>query len=105
MSQANVSRAKAIRALKNNNNDIVNAIMVRVHSLTAPGLYKSTQLFNEEPNIDFRSSEFHEADVFILRIERFIGFLGRTLQQMYLNLFLCSLTGIDDVGGPWKSRG
>ena len=30
MSQANVSKAKAIRALKNNNNDIVNAIMVRV---------------------------------------------------------------------------
>merc|ERR1712244_188002 len=27
MSQANVSKAKAIRALKNNNNDIVNAIM------------------------------------------------------------------------------
>lgn len=31
MSQANVSKAKAIRALKNNNNDIVNAIMVREH--------------------------------------------------------------------------
>lgn len=30
MSQANVSRAKAVRALKNNNNDIVNAIMVRL---------------------------------------------------------------------------
>lgn len=29
MSQANVSRAKAVRALKNNNNDIVNAIMVK----------------------------------------------------------------------------
>ena len=29
MSQANVSRAKAIKALKNNQNDIVNAIMVR----------------------------------------------------------------------------
>ena len=28
--QANVSRAKAIRALKNNKNDIVNAIMVRL---------------------------------------------------------------------------
>ena len=28
MSQANVSRAKAVRALKNNSNDIVNAIMV-----------------------------------------------------------------------------
>lgn len=28
MSQANVSRAKAVKALKNNNNDIVNAIMV-----------------------------------------------------------------------------
>lgn len=27
MSQANVSRGKAVRALKNNNNDIVNAIM------------------------------------------------------------------------------
>ncbi len=27
MSQANVSRAKAVRALKNNTNDIVNAIM------------------------------------------------------------------------------
>uniref|UniRef100_A0A8C2EFU0 NAC-A/B domain-containing protein n=1 Tax=Cyprinus carpio TaxID=7962 RepID=A0A8C2EFU0_CYPCA len=33
MSQANVSRAKAVRALKNNNNDIVNAIMVRRVSL------------------------------------------------------------------------
>ena len=29
MAQANVSRAKAMRALKHNNNDIVNAIMVR----------------------------------------------------------------------------
>jgi len=28
--QANVTRAKAIRALKNNSNDIVNAIMVRI---------------------------------------------------------------------------
>ena len=28
MSQANVSRAKAVKALKNNQNDIVNAIMV-----------------------------------------------------------------------------
>uniref|UniRef100_A0A674ESL9 Nascent polypeptide-associated complex subunit alpha n=1 Tax=Salmo trutta TaxID=8032 RepID=A0A674ESL9_SALTR len=33
MSQANVSRAKAVRALKNNNNDIVNAIMHRVPSI------------------------------------------------------------------------
>lgn len=32
MSQANVSRAKAVRALKNNNNDIVNAIMVSLTS-------------------------------------------------------------------------
>jgi NACalpha-BTF3-like transcription factor len=32
MSQANVSRAKAVRALKNNSNDIVNAIMVSVQS-------------------------------------------------------------------------
>lgn len=28
MQQANVSKAKAVAALKNNNNDIVNAIMV-----------------------------------------------------------------------------
>ena len=28
MSQANVTRAKAVKALKNNDNDIVNAIMV-----------------------------------------------------------------------------
>ena len=33
MSQANVSKAKAIKALKNNNNDIVNAIMVRKKTL------------------------------------------------------------------------
>ncbi|KAL4701818.1 hypothetical protein H8959_015822 [Pygathrix nigripes] len=32
MSQANVSRAKAVRALKNNSNDIVNAIMVSVQA-------------------------------------------------------------------------
>lgn len=30
MSQANVKRSKAIKALKNNNNDIVNAIMVSI---------------------------------------------------------------------------
>lgn len=29
MSQANVSRARAVRALRNNQSDIVNAIMVR----------------------------------------------------------------------------
>ena len=28
MSQANVSRSKAVKALRNNSNDIVNAIMV-----------------------------------------------------------------------------
>ncbi len=28
MQQANVTRSKAVKALKNNNNDIVNAIMV-----------------------------------------------------------------------------
>uniref|UniRef100_A0A8C6YLE4 NAC-A/B domain-containing protein n=1 Tax=Nothoprocta perdicaria TaxID=30464 RepID=A0A8C6YLE4_NOTPE len=33
MSQANVSRAKAVRALKNNSNDIVNAIMVSVNAV------------------------------------------------------------------------
>lgn len=32
MSQANVSRAKAVKALKNNSNDIVNAIMVSAWS-------------------------------------------------------------------------
>ena len=34
MSQANVSRGKAVRALKNNQNDIVNAIMVSSVCLT-----------------------------------------------------------------------
>lgn len=34
MSQANVSRNKAVKALKNNNNDIVNAIMVSFELLT-----------------------------------------------------------------------
>uniref|UniRef100_L7M0E2 Putative nascent polypeptide-associated complex alpha polypeptide n=1 Tax=Rhipicephalus pulchellus TaxID=72859 RepID=L7M0E2_RHIPC len=36
MSQANVSRVKAVRALKNNNNDIVNAIMVSCCHLVTP---------------------------------------------------------------------
>lgn len=37
VSQANVTRSKAIKALKNNNNDIVNAIMVCVaHCLYIP---------------------------------------------------------------------
>ena len=38
MQQANVSRAKAVRALKNNSNDIVNAIMVGVVSVTCYGV-------------------------------------------------------------------
>jgi NACalpha-BTF3-like transcription factor len=36
MSQAGVSRIKAIRALKNNQNDIVNAIMVSVSTEQFP---------------------------------------------------------------------
>ena len=39
MTQASCSRAKAIKALKNNNNDIVNAIMVSAYCY--PG-YSST---------------------------------------------------------------
>jgi len=45
MSQAGVSRTKAVRALKNNQNDIVNAIMVRCdvvsifHVVTGVGLF------------------------------------------------------------------
>lgn len=47
MSQANVSRAKAVRALKNNNNDIVNAIMVRFQKLkTINGSKMVWSLFN-----------------------------------------------------------
>ena len=38
MQQANVSRAKAVRALKNNSNDIVNAIMVGVVSVMYCGV-------------------------------------------------------------------
>lgn len=37
MAQANVSRAKAVRALKHNKNDIVNAIMVRRRKEAARG--------------------------------------------------------------------
>jgi len=33
MQQANVTRSKAVKALKNNNNDIVNAIMVSINKL------------------------------------------------------------------------
>ena len=35
MSQANVSRSKAVKALKNNSNDIVNAIMVSTYLCTS----------------------------------------------------------------------
>lgn len=40
MSQANVSRAKAVRALKNNNNDIVNAIMVSLDECVISSIQK-----------------------------------------------------------------
>ena len=41
MSQANVSRSKAVKALKNNSNDIVNAIMVRTFLyLISPLVFK-----------------------------------------------------------------
>lgn len=53
MSQASVSRAKAVRALKNNQNDIVNAIMVgtiilcqavvRIIKLLIANLYRSSK--------------------------------------------------------------
>ena len=42
MQQANVTKAKAIRALKNNKNDIVNAIMVSVCCLVELNLDRSS---------------------------------------------------------------
>lgn len=36
MAQANVSRAKAVRALRDNHSDIVNAIMVRTGPFPCP---------------------------------------------------------------------
>jgi hypothetical protein len=47
MSQANVSRGKAIKALKNNQNDIVNAIMVSSEMLCFMWVYKH-KLFRVE---------------------------------------------------------
>ncbi|KAI3356883.1 hypothetical protein L3Q82_003533 [Scortum barcoo] len=48
MSQANVSRAKAVRALKNNNNDIVNAIMeLTMHPATAKWYDRRDSVFIE----------------------------------------------------------
>lgn len=41
MSQANVSRNKAIKALRNSNNDIVNAIMVSVFIRNVPSSVSS----------------------------------------------------------------
>ncbi|KAL2084151.1 hypothetical protein ACEWY4_019669 [Coilia grayii] len=42
MAQANVSRAKAVRALRHNKNDIVNAIMVRRHDTAKGKTFAST---------------------------------------------------------------
>jgi hypothetical protein len=55
MSQANVSRSKAVKALKNNSNDIVNAIMVSWQVLSnkwilmdgLKNLLNRTQIFEE----------------------------------------------------------
>ena len=38
MQQANVNRAKAVKALKNNKNDIVNAIMVSLTCIQPTGV-------------------------------------------------------------------
>lgn len=88
MSQANVSRAKAVRALKNNNNDIVNAIMVRLCFLEArcPG----SQLFTEDLTTDFRSSELHEVHLFTLRravCPLFVGTFVTDILEPILVLF------------------
>lgn len=58
MSQANVSRPKAVRALKNNNNDIVNAIMVRTYfvfsfKFTLIFWDKETKLFFDDFTVTF----------------------------------------------------
>lgn len=59
MSQANVSRAKAVRALKNNNNDIVNAIMVSFYTISSLPMFRNTSVMILQH--DFRSSEPPEA--------------------------------------------
>uniref|UniRef100_A0A4W5NQA0 NAC-A/B domain-containing protein n=1 Tax=Hucho hucho TaxID=62062 RepID=A0A4W5NQA0_9TELE len=51
MSQANVSRAKAVRALKNNNNDIVNAIMVSNFYHTIPLLTRQNHIWHRVPSL------------------------------------------------------
>lgn len=88
MSQANVSRAKAVRALKNNNNDIVNAIMVRFFKCDYKIIYILPVIVIYQRSIptllwwwnysDFRSSEFTEANISVLRRKTFNNYIKRS---------------------------
>lgn len=107
MSQANVSRTKAVRALKNNNNDIVNAIMVRCVFCFFYRSFKFTficwnkNLFFDDFHSDFRSSEFYEAYISVLRGEKLFSWKREYLKK-YANIYFISFAGIDNVRGPWQ---
>lgn len=108
MSQANVSRTKAVRALKNNNNDIVNAIMVRCvfffffyQSFKFTFICWNKNLFFDDFHSDFRSSEFYEAYISVLRGEKLFSWKKEYLKK-YANIYFISFAGIDNVRGPWQ---
>ena len=53
MSQANVSRSKAVKALKNNSNDVVNAIMVSLKYKSLSCLLKRYRFLKKTREIIF----------------------------------------------------
>ena len=57
MSQANVSRSKAVKALKNNSNDVVNAIMVSLKYKSLSCLLKRYRFLKKLVKLDFRILE------------------------------------------------
>lgn len=78
MCQANVSRGKAIKALKNNQNDIVNAIMV---SFGICILYIFKYLYIIIYDDRFKGFAY----TFIIRIKIMLNHLGRLTRFLSIN--------------------
>merc|ERR1712043_60472 len=68
MSQANVSRSKAIKALKNNTNDIVNAIMELTMCLKGLRMVRIVKKWTERCNAFFLNALFQFKSTFRITI-------------------------------------
>merc|ERR1711981_159141 len=83
MSQANVSRSKAVKALKNNSNDVVNAIMELTMWSTVLVILHSSSFWIHSPALFLELFLFHYTLCFLKNYHLYTNLVMQSINVIY----------------------